>query len=127
MRKLDVTANVAKATEHLSDTARQHVPNAAAKALTWYSTYTPNAALSNLSLCVANQRFEIYFGVILRSREQNALPRQGSRSSFASTSNRHTYSINSPGPGWAARIVTSVAFNPDAYTCLAVCIMATAA
>lgn len=34
MLKLDVTADVAKATEHLSDLAQQHVPNAAAKALT---------------------------------------------------------------------------------------------
>ena len=34
MLKLDVTAEVAKATEHLSELAQQHVPNAAAKALT---------------------------------------------------------------------------------------------
>jgi len=34
MLKLDVTADIAKATEHLSDLVRQHVPNAAAKALT---------------------------------------------------------------------------------------------
>lgn len=34
MIKLDVTADVAKATEHLSDLAEKHVPNAAAKALT---------------------------------------------------------------------------------------------
>ena len=34
MLKLDVTADVAKATEYLSDLARQRVPNAAAKALT---------------------------------------------------------------------------------------------
>ena len=34
MLKLDVTADVAKATEHLSDLAQQHVPNAASKALT---------------------------------------------------------------------------------------------
>ena len=34
MLKLDVTADVAKATEHLSDLAQEHVPNAAAKALT---------------------------------------------------------------------------------------------
>ncbi|MDR4125547.1 hypothetical protein [Yanghanlia caeni] len=34
MLKLDVTADVAKATEHLSELAQQHVPNAAAKALT---------------------------------------------------------------------------------------------
>ncbi len=34
MLKLDVTADVAKATEHLSDLVQQHVPNAAAKALT---------------------------------------------------------------------------------------------
>ena len=34
MLKLDVTADVAKATEHLSDLAKEHVPNAAAKALT---------------------------------------------------------------------------------------------
>lgn len=34
MLKLDVTADVAKATEHLSDLAKKHIPNAAAKALT---------------------------------------------------------------------------------------------
>ena len=34
MLKLDVTADIAKATEHLSELAQQHVPNAAAKALT---------------------------------------------------------------------------------------------
>ena len=34
MLKLDVTADVAKATERLSDLAQQHIPNAAAKALT---------------------------------------------------------------------------------------------
>ena len=34
MLKLDVTADVAKATEYLSDLAQQHVPDAAAKALT---------------------------------------------------------------------------------------------
>jgi hypothetical protein len=34
MLKLDVTADVAKATEHLSDLAEKHIPNAAAKALT---------------------------------------------------------------------------------------------
>ncbi len=34
MLKLDVTADVAKATEYLSDVAAQHIPNAAAKALT---------------------------------------------------------------------------------------------
>jgi len=34
MLKLDVTADVAKATEHLSELAQQHVPNAVAKALT---------------------------------------------------------------------------------------------
>jgi len=34
MLKLDVTADVTKATEHLSDLARQHVPNATARALT---------------------------------------------------------------------------------------------
>ena len=34
MLKLDVTADVVKATEHLSDLAEKHIPNAAAKALT---------------------------------------------------------------------------------------------
>jgi len=34
MLKLDVTADVAKATEHLSDVAAKRIPNAAAKALT---------------------------------------------------------------------------------------------
>ena len=34
MLKLDVTADVAQATEHLSDLAEKHIPNAAAKALT---------------------------------------------------------------------------------------------
>ena len=34
MLKLDVTADVAKATEHLSDLARKHVPTAASRALT---------------------------------------------------------------------------------------------
>ncbi|MDD3676055.1 hypothetical protein [Thauera propionica] len=34
MIKLDLTADVAKATEHLSELAQRHVPNAAAKALT---------------------------------------------------------------------------------------------
>ena len=34
MLKLDVTADVAKATEHLSDLAEKHIPNAVAKALT---------------------------------------------------------------------------------------------
>ena len=34
MLKLDVTADVAKATEHLSELAEKHIPNAAAKALT---------------------------------------------------------------------------------------------
>ena len=34
MLKLDVTADVAQASEHLSDLAEKHIPNAAAKALT---------------------------------------------------------------------------------------------
>ena len=34
MLKLDVTADVAQATEDLSDLAEKHIPNAAAKALT---------------------------------------------------------------------------------------------
>ena len=34
MLKLDVSADVAEATEHLSELAEKHIPNAAAKALT---------------------------------------------------------------------------------------------
>jgi len=48
MLKLDVTADVAKATEHLSDLAQQHIPNAAAKALTRTAFDTRDAVRDSL-------------------------------------------------------------------------------
>ena len=84
MLKLDVSADVAKATEHLSDAARQHVPTAAAKALTWYSTYTPNAALTVIGLCVANQSRAFNHNDLLTTLARRVFPCQRTHGVFSS-------------------------------------------